>query len=247
MKKLCLILALLLTLSFSSLSITCYAKGGSVTVNGASAKAGDVVTVKIVANDVKGVNSGSIEVKSLPKGVTVLDGSWAIDSPINAFDTAKNRGIFALAGKGDLDGTVFKLKLKLGADAQSGDIVCELRFKDGSAGNPDVSGIENIPGKLTVVSASDTPADDTPADDTPTDDTPADDTPADDTPAESGDTDKGDEDVNKRDEDDKMGAENNDEEKGDEKKLSPIVIALIAVAGIALIAALVLIFTKKKK
>ena len=244
MKKLCLILALLLTLSFSSLSITCYAKGGSVTVNGASAKAGDVVTVQIVANDVKGVNSGSIEVKSLPKGVTVLDGSWAIDAPINAFDTAKNRGVFALAQKGDLDGTVFKLKLKLGADAQSGDIVCELRFKDGSAGNPDVSGIENIPGKLTVVSASDTPADDTPADDTPTDDT----------PTENGDTDKGDteapkgdEDVEKSDEDDKTGAENNDEEKGDEKKLSPIVIALIAVAGIALIAALVLIFTKKKK
>jgi hypothetical protein len=239
MKKLCLILALLLTLSFSSLSITCYAKGGSVTVNGASAKAGDVVTVQIVANDVKGVNSGSIEVKSLPKGVTVLDGSWAIDAPINAFDTAKNRGVFALAEKGDLDGTVFKLKLKLGADAQSGDIVCELRFKDGSAGNPDVSGIENIPGKLTVVSASDTPTDDTPADDTPTD---------------GGDTDKGDteapkgdEDVEKSDEDDKTGAENNDEEKGDEKKLSPIVIALIAVAGIALIAALVLIFTKKKK
>ena len=145
MKKLCiLILALLLTVSFSSFSITCYANGGSVTVNGASAKAGEEVTVKITAKDIKAVNSGSIEIKSLPDGVTVVGGTWKVNAYISAFDDNSKRGVFAFEDKNDVDGTIFELKLRLGKDAKSGDVVVEVRFKDGSAGNPDVAGIENI-------------------------------------------------------------------------------------------------------
>ena len=76
--------------------MTCYANGGSVTVNGASAKIGDEVTVKITAEDVKGVNSGSIEIKSLPEGVTVVDGSWSLSAKIAAFDPSIKRGVLRL-------------------------------------------------------------------------------------------------------------------------------------------------------
>ncbi len=229
MKKLSLlILSLLLTLSFSLHSITCYATGGSVTVNGASAKAGDEVTVEINASDIKGVNSGSIEVKSLPEGVTVIDGKWSVNSKLSAFDTSSNRGVFALDGKQDIEGNIFKLKLKLGANAKSGDIVCEVRFKDGSAGNPDVAGVENIPGKLTVLSAGESTGED--GKDAGNN-------------AASGDTENGGTDGEKS----QSGENGGDVEGGDNEQLSPIVIALIAVAGTALIAAIVLIITKKRK
>lgn len=242
MKKLyLLILALLLTVSFSSYSMTCLAQGGSVTVNGASAKAGDEITVKITAEGIKGINAGSIELKSLPKGVSVSDGEWKIKgAELNHFDGEK-RGVFACNEKTDLDGTIFELSLKLGKDAESGDIVCELRFKDGSTGNPDVSGIENIPGKLTVKAESTDNAGDNTSSDTPND------TPND-TP--SGDTDKGGNDEVQEPHDDvQKGDEVKDgeDESEDDKKLSPVVIALIAVAGVALIATIVLMATKKKK
>lgn len=242
MKKLyLLILALLLTVSFSSYSMTCLAQGGSVTVNGASAKAGEEITVKITAEGIKGINAGSIELKSLPKGVSVSDGEWKIKgAELNHFDKEK-RGVFACNEKIDLDGTIFELKLKLGKDAESGDIVCELRFKDGSTGNPDVSGIENIPGKLTVKAESTDNAGDNTSSDTPND------TPND-TP--SGDTDKGGKDEVQESHDDvQKGDEVTDgeDESKEEKKLSPVVIALIAVAGVALVAAIVLMATKKKK
>ncbi len=228
MKKLSLlILSLLLTLSFSLHSITCYATGGSVTVNGASAKAGDEVTVEINASDIKGVNSGSIEVKSLPEGVTVIDGKWSVNAKISAFDPTSTRGVFALDEKQDIEGAIFKLKLKLGASAESGDIVCEVRFKDGSAGNPDVAGVENIPGKLTVLSAGESTGED--GKDAGNNDA-------------SGDTENG-----GTDGENGGNSEGGDGEDGGNEQLSPIVIVLIAVAGTALIAAIVLIITKKRK
>ncbi len=183
--------------------MTCYATGGSVTINGASAKAGDEVTVSIAVSGIKGVNSGSIEVKSLPKGVTVIGGEWSKSPKIADFATSLNKGVFAFDASKDIDGTIFKLKLKLEATAESGDIVCALRFKDISG--EDIQGIETVPGKLTVLS----------------------------------------EDSNM----DGTGEDNGEDGKegGEENKLSPVVIVLIAVAGTALVAAIVLIITKKKK
>ncbi len=232
-----LILTLLLTVSFSLHSITCYANGGSVTVNGASAKAGGEVTVEITASGIKGINAGSVEVISLPDGVTVVGGEWAVDAILSDFDSSGKVGVFALEKKQDLDGTVFKLKLKLEADAKSGDIVCELRFKDGSAGNADVAGVQNIPGKLTVLSsdAQNTDSENT-GDNTADDD------------FASGDTEKNDktDDVQEpHDESDEPDV--NKHGSDDESKMSPVVIALIAVSAIALIAAIVLIITKKKR
>lgn len=235
MKKLSfLILALLLTLSFS---LTCYAKGGTVTVNGASAKVGSEVTVKITAEGLQNINAGSIEIISLPEGVTVVGGEWALSAYISDFNSSMKLGIFALDENEDIDGTVFKLKLKLEADAKSGDIVCELRFKDGSAGNADVAGVQNIPGKLIVLSSDAQNTDSENTGDNNADDDFA-----------SGDTEKDDKTDDVQEPHDKSDETDvNKDGSDDESKMSPVVIALIAVSGIALIAAIVLIITRKKR
>lgn len=239
-----LILTLLLAVSFSLHSMTCYANGGSVTVNGASAKAGDEVTVEITASGIKGINAGSIEIISLPDGVTVIGGEWAVDAILADFNVSMKMGVFAFEKNQDIDGTLFKLKLKLEPNAKSGDVVCEFRFKDGSAGNADIEGVQNIPGKLTVLSndTSSTGSENTNGNTTNGGETAGDNT------ANSGNSEKNNQtDDVQEPHGDSDGSDISESTSDDDgKKLSPVVIALISVAVIALVAAIVLIVTKKK-
>lgn len=255
-----LLITLLLTISFSSYSITCLAANGSVSINGAEAKAGSEVVVTFVATDVKSTMGGALQITSLPKGVELVSGKWTIDeAEIDNFMVNKMMGVFAFAETQNVkNGTIFELKLKLNADAESGAINAKIRFSNDKGAYE--SDFVEITGKLVVKSDSGTTNTDAPdKDNEQTPDTQPDQTTGTDMPntdvTDTTNKDDTAQDNQTPDTDDKNDSntqdanteniENSDDDNDeDEKGDSPILIALIIITGVALIAAVILVVTK---
>lgn len=146
------IIATVLLITLAAFSVN--AATATATMGKVTAAAGETVTLTVSVKDTEPLVSAAIEIKNLPKGFTVKEGKWGGKTFMASFEAPRGVCAYEKAVKAPLD--VFTLTLETDKTVTPGDYKIEFEFQYSNEAGNKIQVEENF-GTVTVSGEAENP------------------------------------------------------------------------------------------
>ena len=92
---------------------------------------GETVTITLSVSGADKLKSGSVEF-SFPENFELVSAEWTVDAPIKDVNSENRQAVFSFMSETDINGKVFKIKLKAVAESDAADVTVTVKLKNGS-------------------------------------------------------------------------------------------------------------------